>query len=115
MLLKKNIEVILNEITNEYKTLFGNALKAVYLYGSYARGDFDAESDIDIVGIVDENAMHKDINILNDDLIRFASDLGMRYDILISPSIICYDRFIKYQYDLPYYRNIKSEGVVLSA
>lgn len=28
---------------------FGSKLDAVILYGSYARGDFDAESDIDIM------------------------------------------------------------------
>ena len=42
-------EKILNAFVEELKKLYGEDLKKVILYGSYARGDFRDYSDIDIV------------------------------------------------------------------
>ena len=45
----KNIEGILAEYVAGVKRIFGNHLKTVILYGSYARGDYNDDSDIDIM------------------------------------------------------------------
>ena len=46
---KKRNEGLSPEETAEQKKLYGEDLKKVILYGSYARGDFRDYSDIDIV------------------------------------------------------------------
>ena len=43
----------LERYVDEIKKIYGNHLKAVILYGSYARGDFRADSDVDIMILVD--------------------------------------------------------------
>ena len=35
------------------KNIFGGSLEQIWLYGSYARGDFDSESDVNIMVLVD--------------------------------------------------------------
>ena len=43
------VDSILKEFIAEISNLLGNRLKKVILYGSYARGDYDKNSDIDIM------------------------------------------------------------------
>ena len=55
---KKNVNSIpVNKVVQNYsmeaKRIFGNKLRAVILYGSYARGDFEPDSDIDIMVLLD--------------------------------------------------------------
>ena len=52
MCTQNDLEKILKEITVIYHKIYNQDLCDIYLYGSYARGDYSSESDIDIVGIV---------------------------------------------------------------
>jgi predicted nucleotidyltransferase len=45
---RETIKEILNQYTSEAKRQFRASLKAVVLYGSCAREDYDNESDIDL-------------------------------------------------------------------
>ncbi|MCM1201703.1 MAG: nucleotidyltransferase domain-containing protein [Bacteroides fragilis] len=40
------INDLLNQYVNKIKDIYGQHLKAVILYGSYARGDYREDSDI---------------------------------------------------------------------
>lgn len=47
------LNTLLGELKNGLDALYGERLKAVYLYGSYARGEQDNGSDVDILVILD--------------------------------------------------------------
>ena len=49
---RQELDLILQKMANTYQDVYGDSLVKILMYGSYARGDFDAESDIDIVAIV---------------------------------------------------------------
>ena len=46
---KNELQIILSEIAAVAKETFGEKLDSVILYGSYARGDYTPESDVDIM------------------------------------------------------------------
>ncbi len=43
---------IMNEVHRRCQDIFPGGIKDIYLYGSYAQSDFDSESDVDILIIV---------------------------------------------------------------
>lgn len=101
------------DLVSEYRRLFGDSLRQVILYGSYARGNPDEESDVDVAALVDcsRETLHNAFEQLGE----ISSELSLAYGITISPTAIPFADFQKYQDVLPYYRNICNEGVRLYA
>ena len=47
--MEEKIKNIMSEVYGELIKLFGKKIERITLYGSYARGDFKLESDVDIM------------------------------------------------------------------
>jgi len=111
MLTKQELGVIVNSFLNGIKELFGNSLNDVILYGSYAREDFDEDSDIDVMILVDieENLFHNYRTLVS----RIADKADWDYDTLLSPIIVNYSDFEKHKNCAPFYSNVNREGVRL--
>ena len=103
-----------NEIKNFIKAvqkLLDKRLKKVILYGSYARGDFNKNSDIDIVILIDLS--FEEIEDYRDKISDIAYDIELDTGVILSPiikNIDIYNNRVKF---VPFYRNIQKEGVVL--
>ncbi|MEW6508736.1 MAG: nucleotidyltransferase domain-containing protein [Bacteroidota bacterium] len=100
--LKKELEVAV-------KKLLGDKLKRVILYGSYARGDYDDESDIDFAAFA--NVTLSQINEYDDELADVCLELSLKYNVVVSIMIISEDNFNGYREILPYYSNLVKEGI----
>ena len=112
MCTKNELNDILKEVGRLYSSVYGGQLVKIFLYGSYARGDYDEESDIDIVALV-----RRERELLQKKLKKVwyqSSELELEFGTILSPSVIPYDEYQKYRDDLPYYRNIEREGVELA-
>lgn len=109
----QELNMICNSVYKKIKNIFKDRLVSVILYGSYARGDNDKESDIDIAIIAKGTRI--ELSKYRDAMVEVMSDFMMEYDALVSLTEIPEDDFIEYQNVLPYYRNIAQEGVSLSA
>jgi len=48
-----DVRAIMVELKQRLNALYGNRLKGVYLFGSYARDEADEESDVDVLIILD--------------------------------------------------------------
>lgn len=113
MCTQNDLKVLLKEVVALYRNMYKKDLCDVYLYGSYARGDYTGESDIDIVAIV--KGERKQLQEQLKQIWDAASELELDYEVVISPTVIPYNEFENYKDILPYYKNILQEGVKLSA
>ncbi len=113
MCTRSELNILLKKVSEVYKSVYGEALVRVILYGSYARGDFSEDSDVDIVALVRGNRekLQEQLKIVWNQ----TYDLGLDYDVVLSPAVIPYEEFERYQEELPYYRNISTEGVNIVA
>lgn len=113
MCTKNELDMILQAMVKVYRAVYGEHIIKIVLYGSYARGDYHNDSDIDIAAIVqgDRAVLQEGLRQVWDT----SSDLELKYGTIVSPTVIPYEEFEKYKNDLPYYRNIQSEGVDIVA
>lgn len=113
MCTRSELNILLKKVSEVYKSVYGETLVRVILYGSYARGDFSEDSDVDIVALVRGNRekLQEQLKIVWNQ----TYDLGLDYDVVLSPAVIPYEEFERYQEELPYYRNISTEGVNIVA
>ena len=95
------------------RKLLGNTLDSVIVYGSYARGDYSELSDVDVMILV--TLSEEKIKKISDEISDMAFEYLMRFGVDISPVITNIDHFNYWVDNLPYYRNVRDEGVRLSA
>lgn len=96
----------MKELKEGLLRIYGDRLKGVYLYGSYARGDYREGSDVDVM------IMLTDYKNYWDELRRssqLASDISLKYDVTVSRLLI---KEIQWQESImPVVRNIHKDGV----
>jgi predicted nucleotidyltransferase len=104
----KNIKPILDEVKTILKKIYGDKLKAIILYGSYARGDSTEGSDIDII-ILLENMTEPIAE--REKYFDAIWKLDLKYDTLISIIPFKEEEFRKRR--LPIILNAKREGITV--
>ena len=105
--MKSLIEMYIEEI----QKIFGGHLSKVILYGSYARGDFRPDSDVDIMILLDITDL--EIKAYSRQLSYMTYDFNMDHDLDIKPIAKSEDHFRKWVVNYPFYANVQKEGVVL--
>ena len=107
------IKMIVEDTRNRVSSLFpGEQIDAI-LFGSYARGDADPDSDLDVILLVE--ASREKIAESNWQLGKIVSDLFLDYGMIVSP-IVENKSFYQSRIDLlPFYSNIHREGVIFRA
>ncbi len=103
---------VLYQVEVELKMLLGDKLKKVILYGSYSRGDYVTESDIDIIALVDEPQPDERYE---EDILEIMVDLSIKYDVVLSlflESEMEYEEAKTYK---PFLKRIEKEGIEIYA
>ena len=83
---------ILCEFRNKTKSIMGDSLKQMILYGSYARGDYGDNSDMDIMVLTE---------LTDDRIIQIEDEIFEKH-------------FKNWVNSLPYYSNIQKEGIIIA-
>lgn len=98
--------------SRQVKDILGDKLSKVILYGSYARGDYRENSDIDIMvltTLTDDQIMQ-----IKTDIYDLAFDFQMEYGVDISVIMKNEEHFNYWLGALPFYDNVQREGIVLN-
>ena len=103
---------IVAELCNGVAPLFPQSKIEATLFGSYARGDAQPGSDIDVLLLVDTS--REDISARNWQVGDHAAEFLMKHGIMISPIVENRDYFNANLEVLPFYRNVDREGVRVS-
>ncbi len=102
----RNVKSLMAKLKKGLAELYGPLLKGVYLFGSYARGDYDEGSDLDVMIVLDIYQSYWNELIRSAEL---ASDLSLEYNVTISRTIMTEEQWKKG--DLPVLRNVHAGGV----
>ena len=100
-----NIRKLLNELKKELVRIYGEHLKGVYLYGSYARGENQPGSDVDVMIVLASYQRYGDEIKRTSEL---NSKLSLDYNLSISRVFMTEDRWKNE--DSPLLRNVRAQG-----
>ena len=109
MCTKNQLHMICEGVARDARRLLGDKLEAVILYGSYARGDYDSESDVDIMVIV--RCQTAELRQYRHMLAPTASCLSLEHDVTVSVAMADTESLNRYGNHLPYYINVNREGI----
>ena len=102
---KNAISKFLKELSNHFK----DNLISVILFGSKSRGDYDKESDIDLLIILKQIDSFRKINKY---LSKIESDLCLKYGPSISSYFVTQE-YYKNAQSIPFIKSITREGARL--
>jgi predicted nucleotidyltransferase len=108
----KNTQDIIMEFAQRIKKLLGTKLTKIILYGSYARGDYKENSDIDIMILTSLN--DEENQKIESFIFDLAFDFQMEYGVDISVIVNNDEHFNYWLGALPFYDNVQREGIVLN-
>lgn len=107
----QTMQSLIEQYIGEIKKIYGPHLRKVILYGSYARGDFRPDSDIDLMILLDMSDL--DLKAYSQKLSYMTYDFNLDNDLDIKPIAKSEAHFRKWIANYPFYANIHKEGVVL--
>ena len=107
----QTIHTLLTQYLSEIQKIYGADLKSVILYGSYARGDYTSDSDVDIMLLVD--LAPEEMDTYSDELSELGYEYNVDYGIWMMPIVKNLQHFKKWVASYPFYSNVQKEGVVL--
>jgi predicted nucleotidyltransferase len=103
------INTALEQLVPGLQSIYGDLINSIILYGSTARGTRSDDSDVDVALLLHSGATKE----MRSQMLDLTVDLELACGKVLSVLCIYYDRFSEWKDTLPFYKNIKKEGVVL--
>lgn len=102
----ETLRQILMELRSRFQELYGPRLAEMILYGSHARGDEEAGSDIDVLVVLKDDVSPAEEIARTGGIV---ADLSLSHDVVISCVFVDQRRFTRGAG--PLLRNIRREGL----
>src|SRR5215213_251174 len=88
----EQVEALLSQLRAGLARLYGDRLVGVYLFGSFARGEQDSESDLDVLIVLDRlDSYGAEIDRTGDLVAR----LALAYDLSVSRVFVSADDWVR--------------------
>ena len=107
----EDLSCLLERYREAVSQILGERLKRIILYGSYARGDFKQDSDMDIMILAD--IQPEEISNLADRIYDITYDFEVKYEMEINPSIQSIQVYEQWKGVYPFFMNIEKDGVAV--
>lgn len=102
---------LIEDYVSLVKSVYGEHIRKIILYGSYARGDFRDDSDIDIMILTD---IDDAASVPYQQTLSGATfDFNLDHDTDFKPITHGEELFYRWRAAYPFFRNIEKEGIVL--
>ncbi len=105
------LSVLLEEYREAIAQILGDCLSRVILYGSYARGDYKQDSDMDIMILADIKP--EEISSYADKIYDITYDFETQYEMEINPSVQSMQIYEQWKNVYPFFINIERDGVAV--
>lgn len=112
MMSEEKIRLVAEKFAEEAGRIYGDKLHAVILYGSCARGDFQEDSDIDILLLM--NVSREQLSEERRKIFSMADRLDLEYGVVLAPVLQSYDVYENYLPVSAFYQNVQREGVKIA-
>jgi len=80
--LPPNVERAVADFARELRRRFGDEVLVVSVFGSYARGEANEDSDVDVFVVLENSDWNRRAEVID-----LATDIGMPRDLLLSPTV----------------------------
>lgn len=107
----KDIDRIIKMYVDDVRECLGADFHRACVYGSYARGEYGKESDIDIAIFTDRKP--RDFYLLINLISEITFEYNVKYDIILSPVFQNEQEYERMLHVLPYYQSIQREGIAI--
>ncbi len=103
------IRKLMKELKEGLVRIYGDRLKGVYLFGSYARGEaHPPDSDIDVMLVLKGEFKYGEMQKRSSE---FVASLCLEHDVVISRVFVSENEYA--QSKMPLMLNVRKEGVVV--
>lgn len=103
---KTAVKTLMDELKAGFQVMYGDRLKGVYLYGSYARGEADPESDLDVLVVLDGYGRYADeIGRTS----RLISSVSIAHGVSVSRIFVPQEEWL--HHETPFLQNVHEEAV----
>jgi YgiT-type zinc finger domain-containing protein len=106
---QKEIMAVVNTFARQLNSALGDKLNAVILYGSYARGDYEDGSDVDVMVIL--NAPNEKTVSFREQIRDIAHHLEDKNEVILSIVIESAENFYKFKDASGFFKNVLNEGI----
>lgn len=106
-----NVYDIAKEVERKIRNIFPETITKMMIYGSYANGTFDDESDVDLIVLVNDtdDFIEKQRERISEIVAEISSANNIFVSVIIRNDRLFYERSTY----VPFYMNVARDGVVI--